>query len=151
MKDELQATVSLDWSKFFDSIQRQTAFAIMKQMMAPGSYDMRYLEAEERFVNAAKFRFKVGKAVSERAQSRTNGFGQGPVFSIVAAVGIMATWTRALEYNIEGTKTSGFVDDSSVRTKRRSNTPEQRRATVQDMQRILNFLPGFWPAHGSQA
>ena len=50
-------------------------------------------------------------------KTRRNGFLQGPCYSIKVALMMMSVWTRAVETEAD-VQTTGFVDDSAVRSKR---------------------------------
>ena len=75
------------------------------------------LKAEQSFTEKARNRFKVGKALEPEGKTRTNGFNQGPNYSIEVALSFMAVWTQLQEEEAK-VKTGGFIDDSSVRTLR---------------------------------
>ena len=83
--------------------------------MAGEGSGKKVLEAEERLLAQAKPRFKVGKTIGPSIYEKTNGFSQGPNYSITAALATLSVWTRTMEAEAE-CKTSSFIDDSSVRT-----------------------------------
>ena len=110
-----KAAISLDWAKFFDSLERDVGNELMQEMMTDDSEALLVVEAEWEFTEQAQTRFKVGRAVSAESQTRANGFLQGPNYSIQIAQMFMAVWTKAVEAETNN-KTAGFIDDSSVRS-----------------------------------
>ena len=110
-----KAAISLDWAKFFDSLERDVGNELMQEMMTDDSEALLVVEAERKFTEQAQTRFKVGRAVSAESQTRANGFLQGPNYSIQIAQMFMAVWTKAIEAETNN-KTAGFIDDSSVRS-----------------------------------
>ena len=116
-KDQCLGALSLDWSKFFDSLERDTGNSLVQYMMGRDSNALGYVQAERTFTELSKARVKVGKAVQTQGKTRGNGFLQGPCYSIEVALMIMSVWTRAVEMEAD-VQTTGFVDDSAVRSKR---------------------------------
>jgi len=109
------AAISLDWKKFFDSIQRKIGQGLVKKMTDEGN-GKKVFEAEERLLEKIKPRFKVGKTVTANPYEKTNGFMQGPNYSITVALATLSVWTRTMESKVR-CDTSSFIDDSSIRTK----------------------------------
>ena len=62
--EEAAVAVSLDWAKFFDSVQREIGQELTKEMMDEGN-GKRLLEAEERLLEKIEPRFKIGDTVSK--------------------------------------------------------------------------------------
>ena len=116
-KDQCLGALSLDWSKFFDSLERDTGNSLVQYMLGRDSNALGYVQAERTFTELSKARVKVGKAVQTQGKTRGNGFLQGPCYSIEVALMMMSVWTRAVETEAD-VQTTGFVDDSAVRSKR---------------------------------
>ena len=74
--------LSLDWSKFFDSLERDVGNSLVQTMMGQGSHSLGYAKAERAFKEQSRARVKVGKAVQTQGKSRSNGFLQGPCYSV---------------------------------------------------------------------
>ena len=116
-KDQCLGALSLDWSKFFDSLERDTGNSLVQYMLGRDSNALGYVQAERTFTELSKARVKVGRAVQTQGKTRGNGFLQGPCYSIEVALMMMSVWTRAVETEAD-VQTTGFVDDSAVRSKR---------------------------------
>ena len=116
-KDQCLGALSLDRSKFFDSLERDVGNSLVQFMLGRDSNALGYVQAERTFTELSKARVKVGKAVQTQGKTRGNGFLQGPCYSIKVALMMMSVWTRAVETEA-GVQTTGFVDDSAVRSNR---------------------------------
>ena len=116
-KDQCLGALSLDWSEFFDSLERDVGNSLVQFMLGRDSNAFGYVQAERVFTEQSRARVKVGKAVQAHGKTRGNGFLQGPCYSIEVALMMMSVWTRAVEREAE-VQTTGFVDDSAVRSKR---------------------------------
>ena len=110
-----KAAMSLDWSKFFDSLGRDIGNELMQEAMTDDSEGLLVAEAERVFTEQSQCRFKIDKAISEKAETRSNGFLQGPSYSIQVSLLYMSIWTKAVRKETNN-KTAGFINDSSVRS-----------------------------------
>lgn len=127
MNDEHCGVIAIDWSKFFDSIERDVAHNVTKALMGQDSTEnaLGYIDAEHRLISQSRFRFKVGGSVEEESKQRTNWYAQGPSWSINQAFSLMAVWTGAVQHETigiatpehEGVRTAGFIDDTRFRSK----------------------------------
>ena len=86
------AILAIDWSFFFDSLERNIGEELTKAMLAQGSTDWAfgYMDAEAGLNRDAKYRYKIGKAVECKSSIRLNGFPQGPSSSISKALAFMS-------------------------------------------------------------
>ena len=116
-EEQCLGALSLDWSKFFDSLERDVGNSLVQYMLGRDSNALGYVQAERTFTELSKARVKVGRAVQTQGKRRGNGFLQGPCYSIEVALMMMSVWSRALETEAD-VQTTGFVDDSAVRSKR---------------------------------
>ena len=66
--------LSLDWSKFFGSLERDVGNSLGQMMLGQGSNALGYAKAERAFTEQSRARVKVGKAVQIQGKSRSNGF-----------------------------------------------------------------------------
>ena len=116
-KDQCLGSLSLDWSKFFDSLERDTGNSLVQNMLGRDSNALGNVQAERTFAELSKARVKVGRAVQTQGKTRGNGFLQGPCYIIEVALMRMSVWTRAVETEAD-VQTTGLVDYSAVRSKR---------------------------------
>jgi hypothetical protein len=140
-----KTAISLDWSKFFDSLERDVGNELMQEMMTDDSEALLVVEAERVFTEQAQRRFKIGRAVSTESQTRGNGFLQGPNYSIQIAQLFMAVWTKAVETETNN-KTAGFIDDSSVR----SNDVETEKEAADAVMAAWNLSVEFGKLAGTK-
>ena len=131
------AAISLDWSKFFDSVQREIGTELVKDMVNEGT-GKKVFEAEERLLAKIKPRYKVGKTVGRSPYKKENGFFQGPNFSITVALATLSVWTRMTEEKVQ-CETSSFIDDSSVRSKKGQNKEDVAQCVAKALQESENF------------
>ena len=75
-----KAAMSLYWSKFFDCPERDIGNELMQEAMTNDSEGLLVAEAGTVFTEQSQCRFKIGKAISEKAETRSNGFLQGPSY-----------------------------------------------------------------------
>ena len=131
MKKQYCAEISIDCSRFFDSLEREVGNELVMEILGEDSsvHAKGYFEAEERLLSDSRFRFKANRAVEFTSQGRTNGFPQGPSSSIQKALAFMAGWTIVIKRKTT-CKTAGFIDDTSIRA---------NEATRQDTVQQLNF------------
>ena len=113
---QITAAVSLDWSKFFDSIQRKIGQGIVKDLVGKGKGEQ-ILEAEKRLLEQMQLKYKIGKTIGYETYAKKNGFLQGPNYSITVALAVLSVWSKTVEEEAE-CETSSFIDDSSIRTKK---------------------------------
>ena len=100
-EDQCLGALSLDWSKFFDSLERDVGNSLVQLMPGRRSNALGYAKAERIFTGQSRARVKVGKAVQTHGKTRGNGFLQGPCYSIEVALMMMSVWTRAVEKDAE--------------------------------------------------
>ena len=89
-KDQCLGALSLDWSKFFDSLERDVGNRLVQFMLGRDSNALGYVQAERTFTELSKARVKVGRAVQTQGNTRGNGFLQGPCYSIEVALMMMS-------------------------------------------------------------
>ena len=75
-KDQCLGALSLDWSKFFDSLERDTENSFVQYILGRDSDALGYVQAERTFTELSKARVKVGKAVQTQGKTRGNDFLQ---------------------------------------------------------------------------
>ena len=131
------AAVSLDWSKFFDSVQRNIGQELVKDMAKNGSGE-KVFRAEEKLLGEIRPRFKVGKSVGKNPYEKSNGFMQGPNYSITVTLATLSVWTRMMEDKVR-CKTSSFIDDSSVRTNEGLESKEVAEAIQETIKHSEEF------------
>ena len=132
------AAISIDWKGFFDSLEKIIGNELKQKRMTQDSVAILTLKAEQSFTEKARNRFKVGKALEPEGKTRTNGFNQGPNYSIEVALSFMAVWTQLQEEEAK-VKTGGFIDDSSVRTLRGDSEKTILEKIVKSKQLSLEF------------
>ena len=116
-ENQCLGALSLDWSKFFGSLERDVGNSLVQFMLGRDSNALEYVQAERTLTELSKARVKVGRAVHTQGKTRGNGFLQGPCYSIEVALMMMSVWTSAVEIEAD-VQTTGFVDDNTVRSKR---------------------------------
>ena len=84
-EDQCLGALSLDWSMFFDSLERDVGNSLVQLMIGRGCNALGYAKAERIFIEQSRARGKVGKVVQAHGQTRGNGFLQGPCCSIEVA------------------------------------------------------------------
>ena len=137
------ASVAIDWRQFFDRIERRVGKGLIAYTMeVEGTTDTArgFVEAENRLMEQARYRFKVGKSVEKESTTRSNGYYQGSNWSIQQAPALMSVWTRAAEAG-GGTRTAGFIDDSSMQSV--GDDPGEVVETL-GMDGLRGVRPGHW-------
>lgn len=86
------------------------------------------LAAQQRFLENASYRYKIGRHVAKEMVKRSNGFPQGLSGSITAALSVMTLWHRAVEEAAPEARTSSLMDDSNIRTEGPSHADTMDKA-----------------------
>jgi hypothetical protein len=132
--------ISLDRKKFFDLLPHDLCFQIWNALDAPQSI----INAERAFYKQLCAIYKANQAFTQNVSHRTSGFIQGCSFSLQAALGLLAIWTKYIEATPVpahiSLSTGGFLDDNNNNMRSAAATAaDANTALLQAWQRFLQF------------
>lgn len=132
--------ISLDRKKFFDLLPHDLCFQILNALGAPQSI----INAERAFYKQLCAIYKANQAFTQNVSHCTSGFIQGCSFSLQAALGLLAIWTKYIEATPVpahiSLSTGGFLDDNNNNMRSAAATAaDANTALLQAWQRFLQF------------
>jgi exonuclease III len=130
------AGISLDRKKFFDFLQYEVGFHLLKKVGAPSGL----IAATQNMYNQLRCQYKFKRATTDFF-SKKHGFAQGDSFSLQVALAFMMAWTKFIQVNDGNAlnlNTGSFLDDSHFYCS--SDEPEQAATQIcKSWQRSLQF------------